>query len=167
MGRLARASVIAWIATIGCSPRLPLVPVTGQVTMKGEPLAGAIVVFAPEAATDGVVRVGSAVTGADGRFALQTNESPRSSRPGAVAGAFKVTVSKSVSGTSLPQAEFQKHLSLRRNSLKNQFVPSGSAEDEADFSVQLVPMRYTSVLTTPLTADVAVGRANEFTFALE
>jgi hypothetical protein len=166
MRRLTRGLILIGMVTLGCSQRLPLVPVTGQVTMKGEPLRGAIVVFAPQSTADEVVRVGSAVTDADGRFFLQTNYTPRSSGRGALAGAFKVTVSKSVSGKSLPQAEFQKHLAEHRRH-KEDHLLTGGLDDKDDFSVQLVPIRYTSVPTTPLTAEVAAGRANEFKFALD
>jgi hypothetical protein len=40
-------------------------------------------------------------------------------------------------------------------------------EEDNDFSVQLVPQAYTSVATTPLAAEVAADRTNEFTFAIE
>ena len=150
----------------GCGPRLPLVPVAGMVTMKGEPLGGAIVVFAPQSRVDGVMRVSSAVTDPGGRFALQTNYSPRSTGRGAIPGSFRVTVSKSVSGTSLPPADYRKHLAEHRKRMGDRLLYAGSEEDK-DFSVQLVPHQYTSVATTPLSAEVASGQANEFTFAIE
>lgn len=164
--RLLLALGAVGFCAAGCGPRLPLVPVTGQVTMNGEPLEGAIVVFAPQSPVDGVVRVSSAVTGAGGRFALQTNYSPRVTGKGAVPGAFMVTVSKSVSGTALPPAEYRKHLAEHRKRMGDRLLYAGP-EEEHDFSVQLVPHRYTSVATTPLAAEVASGRANEFTLAIE
>jgi hypothetical protein len=150
----------------GCGQRLPLVPVSGQVTMNGRPLDGAIVVFAPPPAANDVVRVGSAMTDADGRFALQTNYSPRVTGKGAMPGAFKVTISKSVSGTSLPAAEYRKHLAAHRKQMGDRPLYAGPEEDN-DFSVQLVPQAYTAVATTPLAAEVAADQTNEFTFAIE
>ncbi|MCX7411847.1 MAG: hypothetical protein NTW36_00165 [Planctomycetia bacterium] len=166
VARLLLALGAVGCCAAGCGQRLPLVPVAGQVTMNGQPLDGAIVVFAPQPPIDGVVRVSSAVTGADGRFALQTNYSPRVTGNGALPGAFKVTISKSVVGTSLPAAEYRKHLAAHRKQMGDRTL-SAAPEEANAFSVQLVPNAYTSAATTPLAAEVAADRTNEFTFAIE
>lgn len=66
----------------GCGPRLT--EVSGQVTYRGQPLAGATVSFVPRQG-----QIATGVTDANGQFTLQTG-----ARPGAAAGEYKVAVTK-------------------------------------------------------------------------
>ena len=71
-----------------CGPApLPTHPVSGTVTKKGQPVAGAAVTFVPDSA-DGRSAVG--VTDANGAFKLTTQEQD----DGAMLGSYKVTVAK-------------------------------------------------------------------------
>lgn len=73
-------------SAIGCGPAGPkLVPVSGVVTLDGQPLAEAGVLFQP--AVGGPPATGS--TDASGRFELRTQN-----RPGAVLGEHRVSVTK-------------------------------------------------------------------------
>jgi hypothetical protein len=70
----------------GGADRLPVVTARGKVTLGGEPLAGATLVFAPQ---DGSKHVGSALSGANGEFEIQMNN-----QRGALPGRYKVIVTK-------------------------------------------------------------------------
>ena len=81
MHRLAVLPVL--VATVmGCG-QSPTVPVSGTVTLNGQPAADAEVIFTPSQG-----RVASGATNAEGRFALSTNKSG----DGAVPGDHKVTI---------------------------------------------------------------------------
>lgn len=73
-----------------------LVPVTGVVTLDGQPVEGAMVLFVPE---DNRGRPAQGVTAGDGSFTLSTGM-----EPGAAAGDYKVLVTKT-SGTLPPGAD--------------------------------------------------------------
>ena len=75
----------------GCAPNAyPLAPVSGRVTLDGQPLAGAAVVFQPKFAGDsGEVAPGSVGrTNEIGRYALMTVND----EPGAAPGTHKVRI---------------------------------------------------------------------------
>lgn len=72
-------------------------PVSGRVTLGGQPLAGAAVTFQPVKSDDGsaVTAAGSVGrTGADGRFELRLVDPDK---PGAAIGKHRVTISTSTS----------------------------------------------------------------------
>ena len=71
-----------------------LAPVSGTVTLDGEPMADAGVLFQP--VQQGATTVGS--TNEQGRFALRTNN-----RPGAPLGEYYVLISKVEAPLSLPK----------------------------------------------------------------
>jgi len=86
------ALALTAIGLVGCgSEGFELVPVSGTVTLDGQPLAGASVSFQP---TGGGATPGpgsSAVTDASGKFQLKTSEATQ--RTGAVAGSHAVRIS--------------------------------------------------------------------------
>src|SRR5262245_3939957 len=75
-----------FVAGPACSSGGRLHPVKGQVTVNGEPAAGAVVVFHPDGATIQSVPP-TALVGADGTFTMATGD-----QPGAAAGTYVVTV---------------------------------------------------------------------------
>jgi hypothetical protein len=89
------AVVLLALALLGCGqsrdPNLPdLVPVSGQVTLDGNPLANASLMFVPTGSTPGT---GSgAVTDAKGKYELRTSHDGI----GAPVGQYKVIISKLV-----------------------------------------------------------------------
>jgi hypothetical protein len=91
--RLLPVLVVLCLAGCGSGAGYKLAPVSGKVTLDGQPLAGATVTFQPEASSkEGTAGPGSAaVTDAAGKFVLQTAEAKR--RPGAVVGKHTVRLS--------------------------------------------------------------------------
>ncbi len=83
----------------GCSKDPKLVPVTGTVTLDKKPLSGALVTFVPMGSTPGTGSFGR--TKADGTYQLVAYRGGA----GAVAGQYKVTISKRVmaDGSDLPE----------------------------------------------------------------
>ena len=80
-------------ACAGCGPHLPeVVPVSGVVTINGEPLPNARITFAPLLDSFGAESNSTAVSDAEGRFQLvcQYND-----QPGAVVGQHVVMVTES------------------------------------------------------------------------
>jgi hypothetical protein len=94
---------------LGCGAQAGVVPVSGRVTLGGQPLAGAVVTFQPIRESEGTVRqLGGSVgrTDADGRYELRLIEP---SVAGASVGNHRVTITtaKTIDGddTQLPQGE--------------------------------------------------------------
>ncbi|QDT65422.1 transthyretin-like family protein [Calycomorphotria hydatis] len=88
-------TALACLLFVGCSSGdvFPLKPVSGKVTLDGEPLAGVMIFFTPRLTGDGVKSgpPSYAVIADDGTFQLQTAR--QSSKSGAVAGPHLVTFS--------------------------------------------------------------------------
>ena len=115
---------------IGCGPSRPqTMYVDGVVTLDGEPIEGAAVLFSPEEG-----RPASGITDAQGKFELQTFEP----RDGAVLGKHKVTVTlKKVTGVGADP-----------DGLSGEVGPGGMQVE------WIVPERYSSPATSGLTVDV-------------
>jgi predicted small lipoprotein YifL len=84
------ALVIALAAAAGCGGGPKYVPVSGVVTVDGQPYKNAVVSFQPVAAKDGVAagRGSGAVTDEKGRFTLYADDGT----PGAVAGKHRIRI---------------------------------------------------------------------------
>ena len=127
----------------GCGPAGPDVQmIKGLVTLDGEPVDGATVIFVPEA--EGLMAAGK--TDAAGTFAVNASQGQKYGR-GTIVGDYIVTVSK---------------LSL--------FVLDPVTGEPTDIPAadpkQLLPETYTTALDSPLRATVVKGR-NEFHFDLQ
>lgn len=73
---------------------LPTEPVSGIVTLDGQPVADATVIFTPvQVSKDTFSATG--ITDAQGKYSLKTDFSPSVTSDGAVAGEYAVTVTKS------------------------------------------------------------------------
>jgi hypothetical protein len=85
---LASLATVGFVLT-GCSSssRPPTYPVTGTVTFQGKPVAGAFVTFVP---TGEKGTAASAITDAEGRYALTTWDAGDGAQPGE----YRVKVSK-------------------------------------------------------------------------
>jgi hypothetical protein len=81
-------TLAALLAGCGQSDRGALFPVAGRLTCNGQPLAGAQVVFHPQAPSDGKALPARGTTDAAGKFRLTTLVSD----DGAAAGTYLVTV---------------------------------------------------------------------------
>lgn len=128
-------------------------PATGIVTIKGQPLAGALVLFRPVDSTllsipDGqhgpVPLDPSGTTEADGTFALSTYYAD----DGAPAGAYKVTV---LWGPLAPSVE---------DGGSPRPVPRGRSRPGLD-------PKYSDAASTPLEATITPGGPNRFTFEVD
>ena len=134
----------------GCGgPAQPkLYPTTGTVTWKGAPLADATVSFVPSvgAPSDGK-------TDAQGKFTIMTN-----GKPGAPAGACKVTVSKFAGAApSMPSAPKPEDMMKMYEAKKKGQVDKGE-----------IPAKFGRPDTSGLAAEVTTDAAkNVFTFELK
>lgn len=127
--------------SVGCgeSSKYPLAPVTGVVTLDGEPLADAVVNFQPMASSkDGKVGAGSnARTDEQGRFVLNTIDD----HPGAVVAKHRVRIYS--------------------------YSPESPRVDDTDSGPpkERVPQRYN--YRSKLTFEVPAAGTNEANFDLE
>jgi len=104
-----------------------LIPVSGTVTMDGQPLAGARVSFVPDGA-----RPSSGTTDASGRYELQyTGE-----YAGAVVGKHRVSISKTAPDPN--------------------YTPGPEEEDDEPGQVETIPKQYRGI-DSELTAEVKAG----------
>ena len=132
------------LAALGCGgsggrTNLKVVPVTGKVTLGGEPLADATLTFYYEGQIpEGYLGPG-AVTMADGTFEAITG-----TQKGAMAGTYKVTVSKLVGPDGKPVIADQKGMDL------TQMVASGQAK-------QICPPTFSDFNQTTTKITVADG----------
>jgi len=146
---MAVAVALVGAALTGCGgPAMPKVyPVTGTVTWKGAALADATVSFVP---ATGLPSDGK--TDAQGKFTIMTN-----GKPGARAGACKVTVNKFAGGaSSIPSAPKPEDMIKMAENRKKGQVEKGE-----------IPAKYGRPDTSGLTAEVTTdGAKNVFTFDL-
>ena len=92
-GQVAAISAVLIVA--GCGSRISVAPVSGTVTLDGQPLANAHVLFQP-VATSGKTNVGTgsyAMTDGSGSFSLRQADTDQ---PGAVVGQHRVEISYKV-----------------------------------------------------------------------
>jgi hypothetical protein len=124
-------SVVSFLAA-GCKfdTTAKTVPAEGVVTLDGQTVENAVVIFAAEVGSINA----TAVTGKDGRFELRSFEH----KPGAIPGSYKVSVNKtSVKPASSKQGESdvtvsyglpEKYASLARSGLKESISDQGNKD---------------------------------------
>lgn len=127
-------AILVGLTWAGCSST-SAVPVTGIVTMNGEPVAGAAVNFSP-AEPGGLPSLAS--TDEAGRFTLTTS----TDEPGALPGKYKVTVYHA-QFVGAPQADAQGNM--------------GEGASSGIQTIWLVPERYSKFDTSGLQVEVAAG----------
>ncbi len=91
--RLAMACIVTapLVAFLGCRPaldRLPCYPVNGTITLKGTPLANALIAFHPVDTSNPLATTARATSDASGNFSLSTYDA----LDGAPEGEYRVTV---------------------------------------------------------------------------
>ncbi len=148
---ISSLSVLAVFA-VGCGDGVKVpktVPVTGTVTLDGKPVDGASVNLISE---EGNI-TSSGQSDASGKFTLTTIIGSKSV-PGAVPGKHKVCVVKtSSSGGAAPTSSDPKELMAKM--LTN---PSATNEVKQTF---LVPQKYSSPSSTPISAEVTEAGPND------
>lgn len=129
---------------------LPTVDAGGSVTLAGTPVEGATVVFSP---TETGGRAATAQTDSTGAFVLSTL------RPedGALAGSYRVMIHKITTTGGMSPEEYEKHYEA---------ITAGKMKVPKETTTNELPEVYRAVETTPLSATVKTGEANEFVFEL-
>jgi hypothetical protein len=140
------------LLSIGCVPVAPsdrpaVVKVSGTVTHNQQPVEGATVLFSP-VGDEGFGATG--LTDAQGRFQLRTFEPG----DGAVAGQYKVAISKYDMSTANPDLEDDLAAELREDT------------DQLVGPTPLLPVQYAEAATTPLSQEVSAHGDNDGTCAL-
>jgi hypothetical protein len=131
------------LVPIGCDRGPRLVPADGIVKFKNAAIPGADVVFVPEG--DGQLAIGR--TDDQGHFTLMT-----SGRPGAIIGAYKVSITAARPKRAVSEAE----------------AVAMSSEQIAANREDLVPVKYNNPVSSELTATVTKDvAANKFEFDLK
>jgi hypothetical protein len=134
--RLAPAALVTVAVLWGCGPPADpsLVPVTGTVTVEGQPLANATVTFIPKDGTPGFGGTGK--TDSSGKYTLAGS---RDNAPGIPAGEYRVAISKRLmpDGSEVPATD--------------NTPPMMSPARES------LPVGYSNPATTQLTAAVKPG----------
>jgi hypothetical protein len=91
-----RATRLAMLAAVflisaGCTPKIKSVPVSGRVTLNGQPLSNVALNFSPATGGDNAFAA-YGKTDSDGRYTLRLVEN---NQPGATAGTNRVTLNES------------------------------------------------------------------------
>ena len=161
----AAAVAVGCVALSGCGgdAGLNTAPVTGTVTLDGEPLEGAAVSFSPEG--DGHAAAG--VTDASGEFVLTTE----TKGDGAVPGTYQVMVTKYEEEDSETPAAAADETDVdaayaAAEEAGVDISGAGNARATSE-SNSLVPEKYTNPQTSGLTAEVSEAGVNDYTFELE
>lgn len=144
-GRLCFATVL--LLNAGCGDGRPtLVPVTGTVTLNGQPVDGALVGFEPQG-IEGYNRPSIATTDAQGKFVVGTYDKA----DGMPKGSYKVSVLKKDPIGKLPENFNTEDTAANPQPVKYQWT---------------VPQKYSSTADSGLTVEVTSDGLNPSTIAL-
>ena len=138
----------------GARARVPVYKVKGRVTFNGNPIAGAAVSFSPTGSQPAAV----GRTNDDGEFSLTTYRAG----DGAAEGDFKVMISL-IEETQAAAPE-EAH-GTTPGQTYNSGTVHGATKRKSGGSI--LPLKYSDVTQTPLTATVRSGEANEAIFDLK
>lgn len=162
MARLlgSMAVCLAALAILGCNQggsSLGTIPVSGVVTLDGQPVEGAVVAFAPTSTTG---RAASGVTDASGRYQLTTQDPG----DGALPGSYAVTISKSDAGSTPAIDPSLTPEEATRAAMEARDAASDAGTDPV--VKDLLPAKYKTASESGLKAEVAAGKG-EFNFDLK
>jgi hypothetical protein len=142
MGRIPRLRVklvclvaMFCVALVGCGPKANIVPVSGRVTLDGQPMANVAINFGPlTGGLDGAY-ASYGKTDADGRYTLKLVEG---GRPGASVGKNRVTLNESGLGGESDGAasriQFKLPPKARDGTLQFDVPPRGTDAANFEFS---------------------------------
>lgn len=177
--RFLTMALLVLTAGIGCSkgPSLKTVPVSGKVTLDGQPLAGASVVFHGEMASGAVAPPppSTGITGADGTYKLSTMASGSQVAAGAPPGTYKVTITKQSgpvnpgAGTEnmTPEQMREKMANVSPEDAMNMSsTASSKAGSQSGSPKSEIPARYGRADDSGFTATVGASGAQTFDFPL-
>jgi hypothetical protein len=157
------AAVVAVVGlVVGCDKGLTesVAPAGGTVTLKGEALANARVVFYPVA---GSSRFSHGNTDATGKFTLSTY----GVNDGALIGKHKVTVSKIEGADSAPKIDPE---ALRKggvSAMPGYADQMGVGGKKAEQPKQMIPEKYSDKEQSTFEVEVTATGPNDFKIALE
>jgi hypothetical protein len=145
----------------GCGSRLP--SVTGTVTMDGQPLDGAVILFSPEGQGG---QVATGVADSSGKFQMGTYKPG----DGVMPGKYKVTVTRSEEPMkptpSMGEVMAQKYRGKSQDEAKgaSKDAMKTKVEQRAEYKKKRkpTPLVYQDLHKTPLTADVPAQRDYKF-----
>lgn len=135
------------IAIAGCGSEGGLVPVTGVVTMDGEPVTEGRIEFFPQSG-----RPASGVIRSDGRYSLTTYESGDGAKPGE----YVVTVTARQTPNTAPMYKSME------DELMGKVNEEYSPESDSARVKWLVPKIYSNRASSGLTAEVDGGGEIDF-----
>jgi len=148
--------ILCAIMFVGCGgTTLPVVKVTGKVTLNGAPLEEASVAFSP---TTSEGREASGVTDSNGNFLLITQGAATN---GCLPGSYRVTVNKSI-----PVDRHGNPIVFVVTDDPDAPPPAGLAPGEIPQMKSLIPKKYGNTDTSELTAEVTKRGQNSFVFEL-
>lgn len=159
--RSAAVLGLAAMLATGCSnstPRPKTVPVTGKVTYKGQPVAGANIAFLA-AGPDMPSAMGK--TDSQGGFQLTTIDPG----DGAAPGSYQVTVTKIVTSSKSAAPVSGTGAASMEAAAKRGAAMQGPG-DEAGGSGSLLPEKYAQASTSNLNYTVEEGKKNDFAIEL-
>ncbi len=140
----------------GCGdPGIGAIPVEGTVLVDGEPMEGVMVTFHPDSAGG---RAASGRTDASGNYKLTTEING----DGALAGSYKISVSKHVNAEDDLPAEVDPN---DEKSLDAIYSKVDSRKKQA--SKNFIGPRYENHMGSGLTATVESGKENKFDFEVK
>ena len=154
--------LLAMLSTVGCGSKTGDRPktylVTGSVTLGGQPVDNATVCFQLSSGS------GSSfgTTNASGKYKLSTFGGDDGARPGE----YKVTILKydrPVAQTATPAGQ----IASGTIDEKTYVPPDASGANPAAAPKNLLPAKYATVATSPLTAKVGETPENKIDFPLE
>ncbi|MBI1248174.1 hypothetical protein GC197_10085 [bacterium] len=141
---------VCLVCGCGATSGIPVEAVSGTVTLNGQPIESALVIFKPQ--SDG--RTASGYTLADGSFQLSTSGASRS---GAMIGNYDVLISKKI--------EVDSHGKPIQFDSNEVYDPNPKPQKRGKM-VSQIPDRYNDPSEPLLTANVQDG-SNHFEFKLE
>jgi hypothetical protein len=151
-------AVMATFAGCGGGNPFDTVPVTGTVTLDGQPVDGALVLFQPS----GDHKAASGTTDSSGKFTLTTGNAG----DGAMPGQYKVTVSKTkteasadLSGMSFEEAAVK---AKQEDDERMKKYPGGQPPVQ-----ELLPVNYKDIEKSGLTFEVKRDQENNFAIELK
>lgn len=157
--RVIRASVAVLFLTLpACGPARPAIaPVSGRITVSGQPVTTGVVWFYPQAG-----RAATGLIDADGRYTLGTF----TRGDGALLGDHRVVIESrefmQPQATRLPKASTIP--ADLPDAIKSEWAAVAASGSDAAIK-WLVPQRYAATATSPLRASVKPGR-NDIDFDL-
>lgn len=164
---LTLALCLSLVASFGCKKGglKGLVPLTGTVTLDGEPVEGATVMFAPETKTE-ESRSATAITQADGSFVAMTLQPG----DGVFPGTYKISVSKMTEPRSAAEVLGKKSATSTDDKGAEGTMSDAEAAKMSylkDEVQELMPSQYISPFTSGLSVTVEKSGVKDFKIELK